>query len=487
MPEQPFADIPPWPPTRWTPPLSADYRSALDPYIPLIQAAWKQSFDYELEPWEIELLRAILEIFPDGHSRAGQLRWMQAVASLGRQNGKSEIATALGIVELIAKRYNARIVGIATSVEQAGIIYDRVRTLIERTSLSRTFKTTGTRGITSKTPGAKYSMNPAKSASLQGIPITLGLVDELHILKMALWIDLVNGTGGRPDCLVAGITTAGDDDSELLIHLYDQGEKSIQSDGANRVGFWVWEAPDSVIPDDDETLGRYLAFANPGVASGRRDLENLVTKVRTQPKVKVIRYDLNRFVGSVNVFITAGQWGLGATGESRPDNVRPTFTIARTQDWRWASISVFAPMPDGSTWCDLVCSVPIDGDSATRKLADIAEQLSRFDPVAFGMSYETLGDLGKEMKNRGLPVRMMRTGDMTNGSSLLQTKVIGKKVKHAGNPLVASQVSKARTKNVGDGFRVSVADSKADIDTVIGLIQGVYMIDTQIDTPFQMY
>lgn len=487
MPEQPFSDIAPWPPTRWTEPLSDDFPSAFDPFADLMQAAWVQAFGYALEEWQVSLLRAVLELFPEGHPRAGQMRWMQVVISLGRQNGKSEIAAALALWQLVANRRSALIAGIATSVKQAGIVYERARTIIDRTSLSRSFKATGTRGITSRSPGAKYTMEPAKSASLQGIPITLGLVDELHILKSALWTDLVNGAGGRPNCPVVGITTAGDDHSELLIHLYEQGAKSILDAGANRVGFFVWEAPEPVIPEDDEMLARYLAWANPGVASGRRDLENLITKVRTLPSVEVIRYDLNRFIASVNVFIPPAEWARGATGAEWPSGVRPTFTITRTQDWRWATIQAFAAMPDGSTYCDVVASVPINAESAIRTLADIASKLSRHNPITFGMAWETLGDLGKELKNRGIPVRMIRSGDMVNGSSLFLTKVLRRKIKHPGNPLLSFQIPKAMIKSQGDGFRVSVAVSKADIDAVVGCIEGVYMVDTHIDAPMQIF
>jgi len=485
--DQPFPDIPAWPPVRWTEPLSADFPSAFDPYAKLISVAWVMAFGYALEDWQVQLLRAVLEVFPEGHPRAGQLRWMQVVISLGRQNGKSEIAAALAIWQLVANPRGARIAGIATSREQAGVVYERARTVIARTSLTRTFKPTGTRGISSRVPGAVYKMEASKSASLQGIPITLGLVDELHLLKSALWTDLVNGAGGRPNCMVFGITTAGDDASELLIHLYDQGEKSIASGGESRVGFFVWEAPESAIPADDETLGRYLAYANPGVASGRRDLENLITKVRTLPPAEVKRYDLNRFVGSVNAFIPIAEWAKGATADTWPAGVRPTFTIVRTQDWKWATITATGIRPDGKVFCDLVCSVPINGESAIRTLADVAARLNRHNPVAFGMSWETLGDLGKELKNRGMPVRMIRAGDMLNGSSLFYTKVMQHKLVHSGNPLLAQQIPKTKQKNVGDGFRVSVADSRADIDAVLGHVQGVYLVDTQIDAPLQIF
>lgn len=97
MSAQPFADIAPWPPTRHTPPLSPDFKSAFDPYAKAFAIIWVCAFGYRLEEWQIQLIRAILEIFPEGHERAGQLRWQQAVVSLGRQNGKSEIAAALAL------------------------------------------------------------------------------------------------------------------------------------------------------------------------------------------------------------------------------------------------------------------------------------------------------------------------------------------------------------------------------------------------------
>lgn len=479
---QPFADIAPWPPTLYTRPLSDDFPSAFDPYAPLMQAAWEQSFGYPLEAWQIALLRAVLELYPEGHARAGQLRWMQVVVSLGRQNGKSEIAAALGLWQLIANPRGALIAGLATSVKQAGIVYDRARTVITRTSLSKSFKATGTRGITSKLPGAKYTMEPAKSAALQGIPITLGIVDELHILKSALWTDMVNGAGGRPNCLVVGITTAGDDDSDLLKHLYEQGMASIGEDGERRVGFFAWQAPDSEIPADDEMLGRYLAMASPGVASGRRDLENLVTKVRTLPKPEVVRYDFNRFIASVNTFIPVEKWATGTTGDPFPAG-QPVFAFARTSDWGYATISAAVKMPDGKTYCDLVSSIT---KPTISQLADLAVRLSRHNPATFAMGSH-LRDLAKELEMRGLPTYMMTSGDFLNGSALFYAKATQGLLQHPGHALLSLQIPRTIRKNVGENFRISWEESSVEIDAVISHLIGVHVAETQREMGLQIF
>lgn len=479
----PFADIAAWPPTRHTPPLSPEFPSALDPFAALLQAAWVQAFDYPLEAWQVQLLRAILEVFPEGHPRAGQLRWMQVVVSLGRQNGKSEIAAALALWQLVANPRAANIAGIATSVDQAKLVYERAHKVISRTSLARSFVATGTRGIRSRSAGAVYTMKPSKSAALQGIPITLGVVDELHILKSALWTDMVNGAGGRPNALVAGITTAGDDKSELLIHLYEQGEASIAQDGASRLGVFIWEAPESRIPADDETLGRYLAAASPGVASGRRDLENLVTKVRTLPEDQVIRYDLNRFIASVNAFIPLATWAKGTTTEPFPAGVRPVFVISRTTDWAYATVTAHAKMPDGRTYCDVVASIT---KPTIAGLAEVAARLNRHRPVTFGMG-ALLRDLEKDLKLRGMPTTMMTSADFMNASALFYAKATEGMLAHPGYSLLSSQIPRTLRKNVGDSFRISWEKSATEIDAVVGHVIGVHLAEVQRDVPLQVF
>ncbi len=120
----------------------------------------------------------------------------------------------------------AQAVGVAFSVETANIIYKRVKHVIDANpALSAKFRTTGTRGITSKIRGhhAEYVVKAGKEASLQGIPITTALFDEVHICPPGSWDAVVLGTSAQRNGLVLGITTAGDDKSVLLKRLYEHG------------------------------------------------------------------------------------------------------------------------------------------------------------------------------------------------------------------------------------------------------------------------
>ncbi|UGS26597.1 hypothetical protein K8F61_18605 [Microbacterium resistens] len=487
-----YDDIPAWPPQRWTPPLSPDFPSAFDGYRELFRLIWRAAFGYVLEDWQEQTIRHALEIYPPGHPRAGQLRFRQVVISLGRQNGKTEIAAAIGLWALLMKAIPS-VVGIASNADQARLVYSRTMQAIRGTpQLKARFKAlTETRGIQTYSGGA-YEIKAAKSAALQGIPVDVGLVDELHLLVRALWFDLVNGLGGRANCLVVGITTAGDStESELLLFLYDQGDEAIAKGGEARFGFYVWEALAAAMPEqtpDELELRRELCRANPSLASGRggvERLDNVVEEVRGMPAQDAIRYRLNRFTESDSAFMTVHGWRLLRTEDPFPD-VRPVFTIDRTPDWGYASIGAFAIDPaDGKTYADLVASYV---SPTLAQLADVCVELHRrHHAVTFGMDGYVLKDLGRELERRGLPVTITTYGDMLNGSALFYAKVQRGTIKHPGHELLDRQIPVTGRKNVNDGFKISRVDSSGEIDGVLNHVIGVQLAEVTTPSTLQIF
>lgn len=481
----PFPEIPAWPPVRYTAPLAEEFPSAFDGFADLFQLVWRNFAGYELDAWQVALIRAILEVYPPGHDRAGQLRYLTVVVSLARQNGKTEIAAALGLWALLVKKA-AIVVGLATSAEQARLIYDRTMRAIKGTAKLRAMfrALTETRGIRTLT-GGKYEIKAAKSDALQGIPLDLGLVDELHILAQALWTDLVNGLGGRPNCMVIGVTTAGDDDSALLLHLYELGDRAVSAGATSRMGFFVWESPEARIPDDDEELARFLAAANPAIACGRVDLENTISAVRDTPPPDAIRYRLNRFTAATDVFLGLATWTQGFTRDPFPTGVQPIFTIDWTPEHRYGVIGAFAKLPDGTIYCDLVASVI---NPTIEQFADLAVRLSQHSPATFAMDgFGALRKLGQELERRGLPVTVLSQGEILAASALFYAKAIQGKLRHPGHALMAMQVPRTARKNVGEGFRVSRKDSSVEIDAVMAHVIGVYLAETVREVETQIF
>lgn len=456
----------PWPPTRSTQPLAKNFESAIDDLLPAIQFIWRRSFGYELEQWQVDLLRAILEL------KNGKLRHRQVLISLGRQNGKTEIAAALGLWRLLW-RPHALVIGIASTADQARLVYERTMDAVRgNPELVELFsKLTETRGIATN-DGGKYEIKAARGAALQGLPIDLGICDEVHLLKMELWTALVNGTGGRDDCLVVGITTAGDDDSALLKHLYDS---------VDTIGHFIWEAPDS----DLANLEQNLVAANPAIASGRIPLANAIEDAKSLPAPDLIRYRFNRFTASQSSFIPMDLWAAAANGFIRVHDLEgpAVISIDRTPDWGYASVT--ASIKSNQTiYTELVASLT---KPTLDDLVELCVQLNKHNPITFVVDSYALRDLGQELKQRGLPVTFATVGDVVNASSMFFAKVQQQALKHASDPLISQQLPGTIRRNVGNGFRISRKDSAVSIDAVISTALGIYFAETLKNPIMQIF
>ncbi|GAA2082219.1 hypothetical protein GCM10009840_17910 [Pseudolysinimonas kribbensis] len=477
-----------WPPSRFTRSLAASFPSLYDRYARVVAVVWRVAFGYEPEGWQTALLRALLEQFPAGHPRAGQLRYRQVLVSLGRQNGKTEVAAILGLIGLL-RSVDAVVVGIASTVEQANLIYKRTLEAITRNgSLATRFRVSGTRGIRSNAGSGEYRLKPSKSAALQGIPLDLGLVDELHLLRAEVWADLVNGTGARPNALVVGVTTAGDASSTMLLRLYKLAAEAIAADpNGNRFGAFVWEAPNDAIPEGDAEFLTWLKHANPSLASGRRDAEVAIADARSLPPADVLRYLGNRFLSGVaSPFIEPTKWAAQTrpAGADWPQGVRPVFTFERTPDWAFGSIVATGKDDAGRIHSELVASLVAP---TLERFVAAAVALNRHTPQAFAMDRYALGDLATELKRRGMPVRIGTHADAINAASMLYAKIARREFEHAGDALLTQQIPHAIRKNIGDSYRIARAGSAVAIDAVLATALGVLVAETTADAGLQVF
>lgn len=455
-----------------------------------MRLAWRASDspDFELDEWQAELIRRILEVYPDDHERAGELRYRQVLVSMGRQNGKSVIGAILGLYGLL-RAPGQMVVGIASSAEQARILYDRTMLVIRANkSLAERFdRLTDTRGIRAK-DGGKYEIKAAISRALQGIPVNVGLVDECHLLPPSLWSDLVNGTSSKRNGIVIGITTAGDESSELLKNLYEVGGKAATGDpNYQRFGFFVWEAPDARMPDNDDELADYLIQANPALQAGRIDMDIVISDVRAMPPTDVIRYRLNRFVASSAQFITPLMWSKCARpfGEHiELDGARPTFAIDRTPDWGFASIAMAFKDKSGKTQTEIVASIV---KPTLEQLVAICVELTKHNPQSFIVDSYGLRDLGVELKRRGLPVVIATQSDVINASSLVYSKIARQELRHSSDPILSVQFPRTVRKNVGEHFRISRKDSSVEIDAVMSTVLAIYGAETRLEQSLQVF
>jgi phage terminase large subunit-like protein len=467
---------PPWLPAVYTQPLSEHYISDGPRLREFVARFWKteDGKPFVLDPWQADLIDRVLERYPEDHpdpNKAGRLRFRQVLISVARQNGKSVFAAIFGLYGLLMHEDGPTVIGLASNADQAGIIYRRVKYVIDsHPALRRRFKTTGTRGITRLDKPGFYQVKPAKADALQGFATTLCLFDEVHLCDPDMWQAMVKGTTAKDDGMVLGITTAGDDNSVLLKDLYKTGREAASGNqDLERFGFFCWEAPEGASIDDPDAI----RAANPACVAGRVPVERLQEQVRTEPESAALRYTHNRFVSAESAWLPMTMWYRSA-GE-RTEGGKPVFTVDRTPNWEHATITATIKTEAG-LYTEVVASF---NKPNLEWLLNVCLRLNKYNPVTFVMDGYTLSDLHKELERRGIPSRLMRQNDVTNACAMAYALIASGKVTHPDDQLLCRQMPFAVKKNVGEAWRINRAASSVDIDAVMATVMGLYIANTE--------
>ena len=477
-----------WLPTFYTPPLSDDFVTDGDNLIAFAELAWttpEVEEGFQLDEWQKWLLRHVLERYPDDHpdpDLAGRLRYRQVVVSVGRQNGKSVIGAILGLYGLLLHDPGPTVIGIASSVDQAQIVYRRTLLVINSNpALKKRFaRTTETRGIQTTDGRGTYQLKAAKDSALQGIPVSLCLFDELHISKPEMWSAMVLGTAQRENGMVFGITTAGDEDSALLKDLYSTGKKAIEGqDGLERFGFFCWEAPAGSSVTDPEAI----KAANPSVSEGRMKLSTVLSDIASIPEVDARRYRLNQFVASsADQWLPVSMWNQCGHDKGNPEG-RCVFSIDRTPSWDYATITAAVKSED-HIYTEVVASlIKPTKDS----LLALCLQLAQSNPIAFTGEAYMLADLMRDLQDRGLRAFSLSSTEVCQASSTTYALAAQGRLRHNNDAIVNTQVPHGIRKNKGELWRVSRADSTHDIDALMASIMGIYLASREIEMGPQLF
>jgi len=463
-------------PAVYSKPLSENFPTDGDQLLKLVNVAWRTPENPEgiqLDEWQEWLIRHVLERYPEGHPRAGELRYRQVCISLGRQNGKSLIAAIIGGLYglLMHQQSGASVISLASSIDQARIIYNRVLFVIQSNPfLSKRFKKASeSRGIVTADGTGRYDVKPAKEGALQGIPISLCLFDELHLAKQGMWSAAVLGTAQRKDGIVIGITTAGDQNSETLLELYKSGQAAAAGDEElERFGFFCWEAPKHAAVNDPDAL----RAANPSIAAGRLDIETVLSDIKTLPEHEARRYRLNQFISG-----TAQSWIPSDTfrkcgGKLSIPQEGGVFSVDISRNWEHATIA-YANEVNGEQHTEIVQTFVSPNEMQLyNRLVELYE---KYAPRAIALDDRTLPNLGKRLKLVGLPVWQLWTKEISAACSVVYSLFATGKAKHNNDPLLIAQSPKGIAKYTGETWLISRKDSLGEIDALMATLIAIYV------------
>ena len=469
-----------WLPSRFTRPLQEDFPTSGDVVIGLAEAFVKiperNNAKLQLAEWQKWLLRAILERYPKDHpdiEKAGRLRYKQVVISIPRKNGKSLLGSVLALYGLMAHESGAEVISVASSADQANIVYRNVlNQILNSPFLKPKFKkTTEGRGIYTADGSGRYIVLGNRATTAQGMHPSMVIFDELHVGSSDLWVAMALGSATRLDGIVIGITTAGDDDSALLNGLYAKGQLAIEgNEDLERFGFFCWEAEEGCALDNREQIEK----ANPNLVEGILSWTNIQTEIATMPEPDSRRYRLNQFVAAQNNWIPAGLWqGLP---QGQVDKTKPVcIALDRTISWDHASL-VVSQKTDSGYVTELIGDISRPDKT---KVLELLLKLAGSYQAQFVMDGYLNSEIAMELKQRGIKVVSLSLKDLVQASNMVFANIVNGKISHSHDPVITNQLVNAVRKNVGDSWRISRKDSLKDIDAAMATVMSIWGSDQE--------
>ena len=271
-----------------------------DPVAARNIATWYRDFcGLKLEPWEVWIVTSLF-----GWKKAsGHRRFSDAWISMAKKNGKTTLASGIGLFGLVAdgERY-AEVYSAATKRDQARLIYrDAVRAVHANAELKELLKEFTGANIASLhvvETDSHFEPLSSETKSMDGLRPYFILADEIHEWESReAWDKLCKGNVSRSQPLTFAITTAGESETCFAYNKHSLATKILTG---------VFDDPTTFVAvyeldkDDDFRDERNWPKANPnlGVSLQPEALRKILAEAEADPSGQTAfeRYHANRWV-----------------------------------------------------------------------------------------------------------------------------------------------------------------------------------------------
>lgn len=185
-----------------------------------------------LELWQKALIAAAFGIV---HKITGLRKFRQVMLVVGRKNGKSTMAAAVGLYLQVADgELGAEVYACATKKDQAKIIWLEAKKMVKKSpSLLRRIKPKVAE-LEADFNDSYFRPLGSDSDTLDGLNVHGGMLDEIHAWKTKdLYDVIVDGTSAREEPMIFITTTAGTIRESIYDILYDEAVMMINGFGSD--------------------------------------------------------------------------------------------------------------------------------------------------------------------------------------------------------------------------------------------------------------
>jgi phage terminase large subunit-like protein len=455
-----------------------------------------------LEPWQEAIVGALI-----GWKRAsGTRRYRQAFIYIARKNGKTTLGAGLTCYFLFAdKEHGAELYSCASEREQAAITFQVAKASIQQCPRLEAACTIheSMKSIRVASGGrvASYKALSAEAGTKHGLNASFVLMDELHTYRDRDLFDVMETSmGARAEPLMVSITTADEIRKSICNEQLDYAE-AVAAGRIKDSAFLpvLYRAPRDADPWARETW----AMANPnlGVSIFEDYLRQAAEKARASParENSFRRLHCNQQVEAQNRWLSSDAWNacggelpkgakdgpchVGVDLSSRTDL---TAMVAYWPHSHAVEVLVWVPRVGAArrTAEDQIPYLAWEAEGIVRltegdcqDLAaieeDVAEWCAEHDVASIGIDPMSARQMVASMQERGLPVfEFLQFRKYVSPACVeLERLVIGKRLRHDDNPVLAWCVANCVVDVDRDGFmRPNRKQSKDKIDALMALL-----------------
>ena len=427
---------------------------------------------FKLDLWQKQLIYNLYELNED-RSR----KYREALVGVPKGNGKSQLAAAIGLYELLGAGTVSPLVTVAAaSFEQADLVFGTMRTMCEQSPYLKNVTEVFNNSIgVKKGPGRVFRV-AAKAGTADGGRNSAFIADEIHEwstpnLQRVHYV-LSNNTAKRKDSLILNITTAGYDLDTLAGRLYLRGKRKLSGEVEDPDFYFHWLEPDENADFEDPAVWEAV---NPAIDGGWWPLDNLKRRRAALPLPEFQRYHLNMWTRTQEEsWLPEGLWSeLADSFELVPD--RPTY-VGIDMALKHDSVAVVWGQQDPESGLIYLDSQIWRNEGVMFDYAEVEtfiDKLNRqfnviecaYDPAFFERSAQALYDQNVPM------VEFPQThGRMVPACGQSYELITSKKVRHKNQATFNDQVLSAVNRPTDRGFRLSKGKSKRKIDGAIAMV-----------------
>ena len=259
----------------------------------------------QLHEWQRELLRQSFIVDENGLFKHRTIYW-----GMARKNGKSSLATGIGLWSLFMHDEGGETYSCAATKDQARITFNDARKLIEAEPELKAMTKVYRDAIELPATGSVWRVLASESFGAEGLNASCVIFDEIHALNdRSMWDVMQLSMASRKQPLMIATTTAGTKSDSTgkdstAFGLYNHLKRVAlgETPDPSFFGAW-WEAA----PEADHRTEEAWKAGNPGygILNSPDDFRSMVNRT---PEAEFRTKRCNQWVSSQNGWLPTGSW-----------------------------------------------------------------------------------------------------------------------------------------------------------------------------------